>query len=276
MIELNDIKMIFGTGVSSSKDYHELRGVVQGCFDNGIRAFDTAPSYGTESLLGSVLTSVGKGESIMQRSEYWIQTKIDPWQMQEKAGDIESYIQYSLDALGTSYFDAVLIHWPIPEYVDATLQSLEMAKAKGLIRYIGVCNVRKRQVERLLLHDYEVDIVQIERHPLRTCEEDIEFFKYKDIAIQAYSPLCKMNRKIRENTILQSIAEKNGCSIGQLVMRWHLNTGIVPVFTTKKISRIKEYSTVSALELGEKDINLINKMNENYKMYLESWLCPGF
>ena len=275
MTELDQVKMILGTGLSSSKDYIELKNIVQSCICNGICAFDTAPSYGTESLLGKVISDL-EHEEIMIRSECWIQTKIDPWQMQEKNGVVDEYLNRSSKKIGTSYFDAVLIHWPIPEYLENTLSSLENAKRNGLIRNIGVCNVRKRHIEELLAHNQKVDIVQIERHPLRTCDEDIEYFKSKNIAIQAYSPLCKMNPKVRDNILLRSLADKYKRNIGQIIMRWHINTGVIPVFTTKKTSRIQEYSSLLDFNLTPEDISLINSINENYKMYLESWVCPGY
>ena len=275
MIELDQVKMILGTGLSASKDYMEFKNIVQSCICNGINAFDTAPSYGTESLLGKVISELEQ-EKIVNRSECWVQTKIDPWQMQEKSGDISKYLNHSGKNLGVSYFDAVFIHWPIPEYLENTLHSLEIAKNNGLIRNIGVCNVRKRHIEELLAHNHKVDIVQIERHPLRTCDEDVEYFKSKNIAVQAYSPLCKMNSKIRNNTALQLLADKYKRNIGQIIMRWHISTGVIPVFTTKKVSRIQEYSNLLNFDLEPEDISLINLINENYKLYLESWLCPGY
>lgn len=275
MMELKKIKMILGTGLSSSKEYKEFRTIVQSCLRSGISAFDTAPSYGTERLLGTVLTDL-ETEKILNRSECWIQTKIDAWQMQESDGDIRRHLEHSLKSINTSYFDSVLIHWPVPEYLENTLKSLEQAKAKGLVRYIGVCNVRKRHIEEMFSNGHKIDIVQIERHPLRTYEEGVLFLQSKGVIVQAYSPLCKMNTKIRNNETLMELSKKYKCTVGQLIMRWHIDTGVIPVFTSKKPSRILEYADIFKFYLDEKDIAAINRINENYKMYLESWLCPGF
>lgn len=275
MIELDNIKMMLGSGLSSSKNYNELKEIVRGCIGNGINSFDTAPSYGTESLIGHVLADM-QNERAIVRSDYWIQTKIDPPQMQENNGEIIECLKRSLNTIETEYLDAILVHWPIPEYIDKTLHSLERAQKDGLVRYVGICNVRRRHIEELLRQNHIIDIVQIERHPLRTCDEDVAYFLSQNITVQVYSPLCKMNSKIQNNKNLQMLARKYQCNIGQLIMRWHIDTGVIPVFTTKKISRIQEYSKLYEFSLSREDICLINAVNENYKMYLESWLCPGY
>lgn len=275
MIELEKIKLVLGTGISASKEYGVFKTVAETCLQSGINAFDTAPSYGTEELLGSVMKDLAK-EKGLNRSDYWIQSKIDGWQMQENSGDIRKYIYSSLKAVNTPYFDAVLIHWPIPEYLEQTLKSLDYARKNGIVRYIGVCNIRKRHVEELLLNGHQIDIAQIEKHPLRTCDEDISFLRSKGVIVQAYSPLCKMNPKIRENEILEALSKKYKRNVGSIIMRWHIDTGVVPVFTSKKSSRILEYADIFNFSLEEKDIIAVNAINENYKMYLESWLCPGY
>lgn len=275
MNKLEESRLILGTGVSASKEYEELKSIVESCVQGGIKAFDTAPSYGTERLLGEILVNLER-EKMLKRSECWIQTKVDPWQMQEKKGDISSYVESSIKNINTSYLDSILVHWPIPEYLERTLRSLEIIKESGMVNYIGICNVRKRHIEELISCGHKIDIVQIERHPLRNCNEDISFFKSQGIVVQAYSPLCKMNKKIQDNKILQLLADRYECNIGQLIMRWHMDTGVVPIFTTKKISRVREYSKIYEFMLQLEDIELINEVNENYKLYLESWLCPGY
>lgn len=275
MMELKNIKLVLGTGLSASKEYEEFRTVVQCCLQSGINAFDTAPSYGTERLLGTVLTDL-ETEKVLNRTDCWIQTKIDGWQMQENDGDVCRYLEQSLKFVNTSYFDAVLIHWPIPEYLEHTLKSIEQLRMDGVVRYIGVCNVRRRHIEEMYSNGHQIDIVQIERHPLRTCDDDILFFQSEGITVQAYSPLCKMNTKIRDNITLMELSQKYKCNIGQLIMRWHIDTGVVPVFTSRKPSRILEYADIFKFALDGKDIVVINRINENYKMYLESWLCPGY
>ena len=85
-----------------------------------------------------------------------------------------------------------------------------------------------------------------------------------------------MDARIKNSKVLKDIAEKYGKNVGQIVLRWHLDTGVIPIFTTKKIGRIKEYTELYDFRLTDPEIEEISELNENYKMYLESCICPGF
>lgn len=105
---------IFGTGVSSAKRYEELRDLIECNIEHGIVKFDTAPSYKTENVLGSILSEIRKKRQIA-RDNIYIQTKIDAWQMQN--GNIRKFVCEALKNLDTDYIDALLIHWPVPDYL---------------------------------------------------------------------------------------------------------------------------------------------------------------
>lgn len=266
-------KLIFGTGLSSAKDFTLLHTVINKCLESGIVSFDTAPSYGTERVLGEVLTAVMKERNI-SRAGIWVQSKIDAWQMQECNGKVAPYVYKAIEQMNAEYFDAVLIHWPIPEYFENTYATLKKLKETGVIRFIGVCNVRMRQLQD---HEDELpDIVQIERNPLNTFSREIEFCKKNGIFIQDYSPLCKFHKDIAQSLELKQLAEKYGRSIGQIVLRWHIDTGASPIFTTQRPERVQEYANIFEFSLLDRDIQIINGLNKNYKMYLESVACPGF
>ena len=267
--------MIFGTGLSSAKTQEELLPTIQKALNSGITAFDTAPSYKTEEVLGDVLQElISEGKT--QRENIWVQDKIDAWQMQESRGEVEKHVMTSLQKMGFQYFDCMLIHWPVPEYRNATLNSLFKLKDSGIIRSIGICNVKKRQLLELEEKEILPDIVQLERNPLRTCIEEVTYCTQHSITFQSYSPLCKFRDEIRNSKVLMEIAEKYNKNIGQIVMRWHIDTHSIPVFTTKKPGRIDEYTDIFHFRLSDEDVLRINGLNRNYKMYLESVLCPGF
>lgn len=267
--------LILGTGLSSAKTFDELLVLIKKSISCGIFSIDTAPSYGVESVIGTVLKEL-ISSGFIKRDDLFIQDKVDAWQMQEGSGNVEKYVLDSLAKMSLDYFDSVLIHWPVPEYRDDTMKCLFALKQKGLIKHIGICNVRMRQLYQMEKMGIMPDIVQIERNPLRICLEESDFCKIHGIILQSYSPLCKFCDDIKNSEILSELAQKYKKSIGQIVMRWHLDTGVVPVFTTKKTERINEYTEIGNFKLSETDINSINSMNKNYKMYLESFACPGF
>lgn len=268
-------EIILGTGVSSSKDYEGLLNVVREAIKNGIYSFDTAPSYRTDNLLGEVISQV-LIENNLSRSDLFIQTKIDAWQMQEMQGEIAPYVYQALKEMKLDYFDSLLIHWPLPEFLETTWQSFVQLYKEGVVKKIGICNVRLRQLKQFLSWNFVPQVIQIERNPLRVCEQEINFCKEHGIEVQAYSPLCKMDSRIRDNKMLADLSAKYHKNIGQIVLRWHIQSGVTPVFTSTKPKRVNEYANIDDFSLTEDECKKIASLNENYKMYLESWSCPGF
>jgi len=267
--------VIFGTGASSYKDYNGLYTVISAAFEKGILGFDTAPSYGTEEILSRCLAQC-MNEYDVGHSDVYIQTKVDAWQMMESGEQIKMYVTDIMGKMQLDYLDALLIHWPVPEYLEKTWEAFAELRDSGVVHHIGICNVRMRQLNTFLDWDVKPEIIQIERNPLRTCAREVAFCHEYGIDIQAYSPLCKFHEDIRISTLLADIADKHKKNIGQVVMRWHIDTGVVPIFTSKKPSRVKEYSELSDFALGLDEIKAINGMNKDYKMYLEACACPGF
>lgn len=250
-----------------------MKPVIFSALKHGINRFDTAPSYGTEQALGAVLRSA-ENELGLTRKDYYVQTKIDAWQMMER--NITKHFDDVLRKMNIEYLDSLLIHWPVPEEMINTWSQMAGLKSSGLVKNIGICNVRMRQLRQIAMYDDKPDIIQLERNPLRTCENETVFCIENDIELQSYSPLCKMHPKLRDNDIVREISERYHRTTGQIIMRWNIDTGGNPIFATHKPERTEEYSEVLSFELAPKDIELISGLNENHKMYLESWACPGF
>ena len=203
-----------------------------------------------------------------------MQTKIDPIQMYN--GNVEEYFKEKLARMNLDYIDSLLIHWPVHKYFTSTWESLLHLKEQGFTRKIGICNLRLEHLEKLRSVGILPEILQIERHPLNTFEAEVKYCNEHSILLQDYSPLCKMHPKLKENVKLVEIARKYNCDIGQIVLRWHIDTGAIPVFTSTKLERIVLYSRIDDISLTSKEIETISSLNCNHKLYLESLICPGF
>jgi diketogulonate reductase-like aldo/keto reductase len=149
-------------------------------------------------------------------------------------------------------------------------------KEKGYIKNIGVCNVRTRHLEAWKEKDILPSYVQIERHPLRTCKEEMNYCKEHNITVLSYSPLGRMLPQIKESEILKELSVKYNKNIGQIILRWQIDTNAIPVFTSKTSGRIAQNTDIMDFHLEHQDIESIEKLNCNYKIFLESWGCPGF
>ena len=265
--------LIFGSGASSFKDEDGLMRVCEQALDNGIVRFDSAPSYRTEEVLSHCLAVLAANKNLT-REQLSIQTKIDPIQMYN--GDVETYFCNKLKKMKLDYIDVLLIHWPVQRYFMKTWESMKILKHKGLARKLGVCNLRLPHLKELLSIGIVPEVLQIERHPLNTFVEERRFCIQHDIELQDYSPLCKMHPMLKDSPILQGLSEKYGKSIGSIILRWHIDTSATPIFTSKNPNRIEDYASVDSFSLSAEDLSLIDSMNINHKLYLESIVCPGF
>lgn len=262
-------------GTFQTGTLHELYQIVKAGVESNFMSFDTAPSYHTEKNLGDAIANLSVTYHL-QREQFEIIDKIDAWQMQKTNGNIAPYVYSSIEQMDINYIDLLLIHWPIPEYMDATWKTFEQLFEEGVVKSIGVCNVRKRHLKRFTNYNIKPQYIQIERHPLNTCEDTIRYCREHGINILAYSPLCRMDERLKKDEYLRIIANNHHKNIGQVILRWHIDTGVTPVFMSKKPERIKENLNIFDFKLSDEEISYINSMNQNYKLFLESWGCPGF
>ena len=256
-------------------DYPTMKQVVTSALKIGYRAFDTARDYGNEHIVGRVLKECIQ-ELGIAREELFITTKIGNGQ--QSSGNIEEQIDISLRNLRTDYIDCWLMHWPYPDYYINTYHKLEKVYNQGKARAIGMSNFLLRHYYKLWDAGFDVKphCVQFEHHPLRTTVDLLEFCSVNKIAVQAYSPLCRMIDQVKNSPILAQISARTGKTTGQVILRWHYQHKTVPCFKSLNPMRLRENFNIWDFELTEDEMLLINSMNMNYKYHLESASCPGF
>lgn len=262
-------------GTFRNTNYEDLLKVVRASVEIGFTGFDTAPSYKSETALGHAIAEVSKIYGL-NRQEFFISDKIDAWQMQEGDGDIRPFVEDAINKMRIDYLDLLLIHWPVPEYMDNTWKCFEKLYTSGIVKNIGIYNLRLRHLKKYIKYDIPPQYLQIERHPLRTCEEEIAFCVEHGIKVMSYSPICQMDDRLKNNKVLEEMADKYGKNIGQVILRWQLDTGCIPVFMSKKPERVKSNFNIFDFKLTPEDIEYISSLNQNYKIFLESWGCLGF
>lgn len=266
-------KIVLGT--FQNNRYLDLLNVVDSAFLNGCTAFDTAPSYGTEVDLGKALEFC-MDKYHVNRKDVFVSDKVDAWQMIKGRGDVCIYIQNALEKMNLEYFDIVWVHWPIAEFIEPTWRSLQELQGKGVVKNIGISNVRVRHLREMAQREILPKYIQIERHPLRVCQEEMDYCKAHGIEVFSYSPICRMHKDLKESAVLKHIADKYHKNIGQVILRWHVDTHATPVFMSKNPKRVSENLNIFDFELTENEVEAISCLNQNYKIFLESWGCPGF
>lgn len=271
----NGVKMPPIVETTNWMDYPLMKQQVTAGLKIGFLAFDTARDYGNEPIVGQVMKEC-LAEQGLKREDVFITTKIGNGQ--QKLGNIEEQIDISLKNLQTDYVDLWMMHWPYPDYYVDTWHKMEKVYKSGKVRAIGMANYRIRHFEHLFNKGVEImpHCIQMELHPMRTVEDIVAYLRDKNIAIQAYSPLCRMIPEIRENKMLKDIAVETGKTVGQVILRWHIQNKTVPVFKSLKPKRLAENFDIFNFSLSEDQMKAISSLDQDYKYHLESASCPGY
>jgi 2,5-diketo-D-gluconate reductase A len=259
LIELNDGNRIpqLGLGTWPLDDEQVAAAVVQ-AVEAGYRHIDTAVKYGNERGVGNGIRASG-----VDRSELFITTKLDgEFQGHDRA---VAGLEGSLKRLGLDYVDLLLIHWPLPgrdQYIS-TWQTFERLQSEGKVRSIGVSNFKPAHLERLMA---ETDVVpavnQIQLSPAITRTAEREFHARHGIVTESYSPLGGSGAGLLGAPVLSQLAEKHGKTPGQLVLRWHIQNGLVTIPKTASPERMAENLDVFDFALDPQDLAEMSVLDE--------------
>lgn len=236
--------------------------------------FDTGRDYANESLLGDIFNRM-INNGVCKREDIFITTKVGNGQ--QRLRNMENEIDISLKSFRLDYIDLWMLHWPLPDYwLDNWKQVVDIYK-KGKVRAIGIANLRERHIRELLNSGLDLPhVVQVEYHPFRTVPEFKKMCVDNHIQLEAYSANCLMLPFVKENKVLRQIAEKHNKSITQIIMRWHVQQHVVPIFRSFNPNHIKDNTDVYNFELSNQEMEDIYSLNIDYKFHPESLNCPGY
>ena len=226
----------------------------------GYRHLDTATRYGNEAGVGEGIRRSG-----IAREELFVTTKLDG---QFQGSDLAiGGLRAALERLGTEYVDLLLIHWPLPgrdEYVD-TWRTFEKLQADGLARAIGVSNFKPAHLDKLLA---ETDVVpavnQIQISPAIERLEQRAYDEAHGIVTQSWSPLGGRSGagSLLASPVLVDIAARLGRTPAQVVVRWHVQQGLVVIPKSSSRERLAQNLDVFTFELSAADLASIATLSQ--------------
>lgn len=253
---------VVGFGTWQLPDNEDTTEIVEHAIEVGYRHIDTAAVYKNEESVGQgIRNAIDKG--LVTRDELFVTTKL--WNDDQTYELAQKALDDSLDRLGLDYVDLYLIHWPSPtkyrdHWQDANAESwraMEEAQEAGKIRSIGVSNFMPRHLEPLLENANVIPSVnQVMLNPSEMQAETVAANKKHNILSAAYSPLG--TGKIFEIESLKEIAEKYDKTEAQIVLRWSLQHGFLPLPKTATPSRVEENAAIFDFELSEADMKEID------------------
>ncbi|OWR54929.1 aldo-keto reductase 2E [Danaus plexippus plexippus] len=273
-----------GTGrgtASESAPLDEVRQSVYWAIEAGYRHVDTAAIYGDEQQVGEgVAQAIANG--LVTREEMFITTKL--WNNRHRRDQVVPALKESLSKLGLDYVDLYLIHFPIAEddegsvlntdYLE-TWKGMEDAKDLGLARSIGVSNFNASQISRLVSNSRIWPVVnEVEVNPSLTQEPLVKHCQSLGIVVMAYSPfgfLVSRNRpdapppRVDDPALVQ-MARKYNKTTGQIVLRYLIERGLVPIPKSTNQKRLAQNIDLFDFSLTKEEIALISRFNKNVRV----------
>jgi 2,5-diketo-D-gluconate reductase A len=250
----------FGLGVWQTPADETAR-VVGEAFKLGYRHIDTAAIYKNEEGVGRAIAEAG-----LPRDELFITTKL--WNADQGHASTLKALDSSLSKLDLDYVDLYLIHWPCPEddkFVD-TWKAMIEAQAQGKVRSIGVSNFRIADIEHLLAETGVMPVVnQIELHPLLQQSALREYHQRHGILTESWSPLAQGGELLKDAG-LQAIGQAHGKTAAQVILRWHVQLGLVVFPKSVTPARIKENAEIFDFELSAKEMAQIGKLDAGTRL----------
>lgn len=255
-VNLNDGSALPALGLGTySLDGEAGVDAIAAALGAGYRLLDTAVNYGNEETVGEALRRSG-----LPRDEVRITSKIPG--RHHGYDDAVASTKESLQRLGLAYLDLHLIHWPNPRvgrYVEAW-QALVDLQAKGLVRSIGVSNFTEQHLDTIIGQTGVTPAVnQIELHPYFPQEDMRAVNAARGIVTESWSPMGKRQAPFGEAPIVAA-AEAHGVSPGQVILRWHVQLGALPIPKSATPERQRENLDVFGFELTDEEMAAITAL----------------
>lgn len=222
----------------------------------GYRLFDTAQSYFNEEEVGNAIVKSGVSrEEIFLTSKVWI----DHYGYEE----CRKSVLESLRKLKTDYIDLMLLHQPFSDYYGA-YRALEDLYDEGKIKAIGISNFYPdHMVDLASFTRIKPMINQIEIHPYHQQVFSKEWHDKYGVQLEAWAPFGEGRKNMFELFELKEIGDKYGKTVAQVILRWHLQRGIVVIPKSTHLERMKENFNVFDFELAQEDMDVISKLDKN-------------
>lgn len=281
-----------GFGCSRYRDgtYVDLEASIETALDAGCRLLDMAELYGNEAAIGDLLDAPGSPD----RESLFLVSKV--WNTNHAPEHLRAAFDATCTRLGVDRLDCYMLHWPhawahrdalgelkdrpvdeaealtFPTDEDGTIvdadislertwAAMEALVDEGRTTHLGVSNFSLSELQELLsIADIPPDIVQVERHPYLPQWDLLQFCRRRDIAVMAHSPLSADG--LLSEAVVHDIADECGISPAQVVLRWNIERGVVPIPSSVTPAHVVENLNVFRTGLSDADLRRIDALED--------------
>jgi alcohol dehydrogenase (NADP+) len=273
------------------EEYVDLRESVEVALDAGYRLLDCAELYGNERRIGEILARPGSPD----REALYLLSKV--WNTNHAPEHVRAACERTRDALGVETLDCYMLHWPDawahqgpledlaelsheeateltfpvdesgdPEEADVTLaetwRAMESLVEAGKTRTLGVSNFSTTELDELLdTAEIPPRVVQVSRNPYTPREDLVRFCEERDMGVMAHSPLSAEG--LLDDPVLEAIAADHGVTPAQVVLRWNVERGVVPIPSSTDEGHVIENADVFGFALAEADRERIDALDRS-------------
>ena len=216
--------------------------------ETGYRLIDTAENYRNEKGVGEGIRRAG-----LAREELFVTTKFNR-EHHSRDGVLRAF-EASAELLGLEYIDLLLVHWPNPDQGNqvAAVQGIADLLEQGLVRAVGTSNYKPAHLQQVLDAGIVPDVNQIQLDPQRPRIEDRAFHDEHGIVTESWSPLGQGGGLLQETAVL-AIAEEHGRTPAQVVLRWHVQQGLVAIPKSANPECLAQNLDVFGFELSSDEL----------------------
>lgn len=257
-LKLNDGAQMAQLGYGTYKIVDNATECVLNALEVGYRRIDTATLYHNEDQIGVALSQCN-----IPRNQLFVTEKL--WTNVRSADDVKRTVEEMLRNLQTDYLDLLLIHWPTPDSLSVW-HEMENLHRQKVAKSIGVSNFLPHHLDEIVSNSEIVPSVnQVELHPFFQQKDLRAYCKERGIVVEAWSPF--MRGSALDDKQLQTIADKYGKTIAQIILRYDIQLGIGVVPKTTNKARMQENFDVFDFELSPEDMAAIAAMDQNQRRY---------
>ena len=272
----------------------QMADIVKEAFKIGYRLIDTSDDYRGESGIGLGVSEAVK-EGIVKREDVFLQTKVsqdnayadEPLEgmyfnrfspfMQRHTVDelVREKVATSLEEMKTDYIDSLLIHYPFPGYIEEIWETMMALKKEGKVRYIGVSNFHAHHIDLLKKKGETPSINQIYISPMNVQKDMVDYAERVALRLMTYSPLMDLRQGKIDLNVIAPIAAKYQKSGAQIILRWNIEIGSIPLPRSSKVERMKQNFDVLDFHLSREEVETISSLHRDDQYLVQSKLCPG-
>lgn len=263
----NLIEKVYSKFIGRSLQKHAYINAVAHSFRIGFTLLDNSAAYSNATAIRAAIAKSG-----ISREKLFLTTRIS--NCAQYCGGVREEFFKQLEDTGIEKFDLLQFHWPVTDcYVDTWKEMIKLQK-EGYVRCLGVANCHEHHLETLIDSTGVIPTInQFEVHPLFTQKPLIEYCKLKNIQVEAYTAIARFDDRLMRLPLLKNIAKKYGKTIVQIILRWDIQNGIIPLVRSLNHERQLENISIFDFELTEEEMKSIDSININARVRYDPDNC---